>query len=172
MPGRSRRAPFAGRTGAVLEVRGGALVVGLDDLVDDITQILAGCTALLRPGGFAVITGRPWRHRGELVDFPGAVVKAGRTAGLVPVERCVALLAGIRGGQLIPRPSFFQLDNVRKARARGEPWHLIIHEDVLVFRVPGLPGGSRELKGPQSGPARPPRAWPLRGHGEPGTRAA
>jgi SAM-dependent methyltransferase len=105
-------------------------------LADGITQILAGCAALLRPGGIAVITTRPWRHRGELTDFPGTVIEAGRAAGLIPVERCVALLAGIRGGQLIPRPSFFQLDNTRKARARGEPWHLIVHEDVLIFRTP------------------------------------
>ena len=61
----------------------------------------------------------------------------------------MALLAGLRGQRLIPRPSFFQLDNIRKARARGEPWHLIVHEDVLVFRAPVFPGGSRELKGPQ-----------------------
>ena len=60
----------------------------------------------------------------------------GRAAGLIPAERCVALLAGLRGQRLIPRPSFFQLDNIRKARARGEPWHLIVHEDVLVFRKP------------------------------------
>jgi hypothetical protein len=51
------------------------------------------------------------------------------------------------GQRLIPRPSFFQLDNLRKARARGEPWHLIVHEDVLVFRAPGFPGSSREPKG-------------------------
>ena len=78
-------------------------------------------------------------------------------AGLIPVERCVALLAGLRGGTLIPRPSFFQLDNLRKARARGEPWHLIVHEDVLIFRAPRFPGSSRELKGPQrelEGPAQ------------------
>ncbi len=122
---------------------------GPDALLDGITAILAGCAALLRPGGLAVITARPWRVHGELTDFPGALVTAGRRAGLVPAERCVALLAGIRDGQLIPRPSFFQLDNVRKARARGQPWHLIVHEDVLIFRAPGFPGGSRELKGPQ-----------------------
>ena len=85
-----------------------------------------------------MVTARPWRHHGELTDFPSAVVEAGAGAGLIPVERCVALLAGIRGGQLIPRPSFFQLDNTRKARARGEPWHLIVHEDVLIFRNPAL----------------------------------
>ena len=91
---------------------------------------------LLRPGGTVVITTRPWRQRGELVDFPGAVLAAGTAAGLIPAERCVALLAGLRGQHLVARPSFFQLDNVRKARARGEPWHLIVHEDVLVFTAP------------------------------------
>jgi modification methylase len=65
-----------------------------------------------------VVTVRPWRHRGELVDLPDAVIAAGRAAGLVPVERCVALLAGLDGEHLVPRPSFFQLDNTRKARAR------------------------------------------------------
>jgi hypothetical protein len=82
-----------------------------------------------------VVTARPWRQRGELVDLPGAVLAASASAGLIPAERCVALLAGLRGQRLIPRPSFFQLDNVRKARARGEPWHLIVHEDVLIFRA-------------------------------------
>ena len=91
---------------------------------------------LLRPGGTVVVTARPWRQHGELVDLPGAVLAAGASAGLIPAERCVALLAGLRGQRLIPRPSFFQLDNLRKARARGEPWHLIVHEDVLVFRAP------------------------------------
>ena len=109
---------------------------GLDDMLAGFTQILAGCRALLRPGGLAVVTARPWRHHGELVDLPAAVLAAGEAAGLVPAARCVALLAGLRGGKLIPRPSFFQLDNIRKARRRGEPWHLIVHEDVLIFRKP------------------------------------
>jgi len=109
---------------------------GLDDLLAGFTQILAGCRVLLRPGGVAVVTARPWRHHGELVDLPAAVLAAGTSAGLIPAARCVALLAGLRGGRLIPRPSFFQLDNIRKARRRGEPWHLIVHEDVLIFRAP------------------------------------
>ena len=106
---------------------------------------------LLRPGGLAVVTARPWRQHGELVDLPAAVIAAGAAAGLVPVARCVALLAGLRGGRLIARPSFFQLDNLRRARAKGEPWHLIVHEDVLIFRNPGLPG-SPAAAGPQPVP--------------------
>jgi modification methylase len=119
---------------------------GLDALLDGITKILAGCTALLRPGGITVITARPWRHRGELVDLPSAVIAAGRAAGLTPIERCVALLAGLDGDHLVARPSFFQLDNTRKARARGEPWHLIVHEDLLIFRKPRFPASSGKLK--------------------------
>jgi len=121
-------------------------------LLDGFTRILAGCARLLRPGGIAVVTARPWRQHGELVDFPSAVVEAGRAAGLIPVERCVALLAGVRGGQLIARPSFFQLDAVRKARARGRPWHLIVHEDVLVFSSAGKRSGSGKLKHAQREP--------------------
>jgi modification methylase len=120
----------------------------LDDLLAGFGEILAAARALLRPDGTVVITTRPWRQRGELVDFPGAVLAAGTAAGLIPAERCVALLAGIAGSRLIARPSFFQLDNTRKARAQGKPWHLIAHEDVIVFREP-LPGSSPELKGPQ-----------------------
>jgi hypothetical protein len=52
-------------------------------------------------------------------------------------------------GLTTPGAVVFQLDNIRKARARGEPWHLIVHEDVLVFRAPGFPGSSRELGGAQ-----------------------
>ena len=136
---------------------------GLDRLLDGITQILTGCAALLRPGGLAVITARPWRHHGELVDLPSAVIAAGRRAGLTPIERCVALLAGIRGEQLIPRPSFFQLDNTRKARARGEPWHLIVHEDVLIFQSCLFPGGSPpQVWGSQGEVEGAPRPVPLR----------
>jgi SAM-dependent methyltransferase len=131
--------------------------VGLDRLLDGFTTILAQCAALLRPGGFVVVTTRPWRHRGELVDLPSAVVEAGAAAGLVPMERCVALLAGLRGHSLVARPSFFQLRNVRQARAAGVPQHVIVHEDVLIFLRPAFPRSSPEPKGSQSelkGPAR------------------
>ena len=66
------------------------------------------------------------------------MIAAGTHAGLIPAARHVALLAGLRDDHLIPRPSFFQLDNTRKARRRGEPWSLIVHEDLLIFRSAGL----------------------------------
>ncbi len=112
----------------------------LAGLVEGFTGILRGCHTLLRPGGVVVITARPWRKRGELVDLPSAVLTAGTAAGFVPLERCVALLAAVRGGRLVARPSFFQLQQVRKARAAGVPMHLIAHEDLLVLGKPLNPG--------------------------------
>ena len=128
---------------------------GIDELLDGLAKILEGCRALLRPGGLAVVTARPWRHHGELVDLPAAVLAAGTQAGLIPAARCVALLAGMRDGRLIARPSFFQLDNLRKARLRGEPWHLIVHEDLLIFRKPRFPASSGKLKPAQREPKCP-----------------
>lgn len=107
-----------------------------DNLLAAFTRILTHCRHLLRPGGTVAVTTRPWRERGELVDLPSAVLAAGEQAGLIPAERCVALLAGIRNGQLVTRPSFFQMKNVRDARRTGLPLHLIAHEDLLVFRAP------------------------------------
>ncbi|MEV0598470.1 DNA methyltransferase [Streptomyces sp. NPDC050315] len=112
---------------------------GTDALLDAFTTVLAECRRLLRPDGHVAITTRPWRERGELVDLPSAVIAAGRNAGLTPVERCVALLAGLRDGHLVARPSFFQLKNIRDARAAGVPLHLIVHEDVLVFTATPTP---------------------------------
>jgi modification methylase len=66
--------------------------------------------------------------------------------GLMLYERNAALLVGLREDRLVPRPSFFQLNQVRKARAHGLPLRVIAHEDVLVFRRPQTSAGSRELK--------------------------
>jgi modification methylase len=105
----------------------------LPGLVDGFTDILRGCATLLRPDGVVVVTARPWRKHGELVDLPSAVIAAGTAAGLVPIERCIALLTAVRDGHLVARPSFFQLQQVRRARALGVPMHLIAHEDVIVL---------------------------------------
>jgi hypothetical protein len=118
----------------------------LPGLLDGFTGILRGCTTFLRPGGVVVVTVRPWRKHGDLVDLPSAVIAAGSVAGLTPIERCVALLAAVRGGRLLPRPSFFQLQQVRKARPAGLPMHLIAHADVIIFVRRGTSGSSREPK--------------------------
>ena len=93
--------------------------------------------------GLLALTARPYRHRDQLVDLPGQLTQVAEAAGLVLYERNAALLVGLREDLLIPRPSFFQLDRVRKARARGLPLRIIAHEDVLVFRRPPTSVGSR-----------------------------
>ncbi|MEU3117160.1 DNA methyltransferase [Micromonospora chalcea] len=126
--------------------RGNLAYRDLTGLADGFAQILTGCHTLLRPGGVVVVTARPWRKHGELVDLPSAVIGAGVRAGLTPVDRCVALLAAVRNGGLVARPSFFQLQAVRKARAAGTPMHLIAHEDVLVFSKSQTDSRSGSLK--------------------------
>ena len=89
---------------------------------------------------------------------------AGTRAGLIPVARHVALLAGLRDGRLIARPSFFLLDNLRRARRQGQPWHLIVHEDVLIFRNPGPPGSPAAARPePGHGAQQPPVPVPGQG---------
>ncbi|MBD0741683.1 TRM11 family methyltransferase [Streptomyces sp. CBMA152] len=129
--------------------------VSTERLLEALTEILTQCQTMLRPGGTAVVTTRPWRERGELVDLPSAVLAAGRSAGLVPAERCVALLAGIRDSRLIARPSFFQMKNVRDTRRRGIPLSVVQHEDVLIFTRPRPQAGSVEPEG-ATGEPRPP----------------
>lgn len=104
-----------------------------DDLAAGFTDILAGCAAVLRPGGLVVVTARPYRRGRELVDIPGMVLAAGTAAGLTPIDRLIALIAGVRDGHSIPRASFFQLRNLRVARAAGDPQWLVVHEDLLAF---------------------------------------
>jgi hypothetical protein len=116
------------------EDKGNLAYRDLAGLIDGFTDILRGAHALLKPGGIVVVTARPWRKNGELVDLPSTVIGAGTTAGFTFLERCVALLAAVRDGELMARPSFFQLQQVRRARDKGVPMHLIAHEDVLVLQ--------------------------------------
>ena len=117
----------------------------LDDLFDGFREILAGCLELLRPGGHLVMTTRPYRRGGAFHDVPDRAWHAAIDAGFAPFERCVALLAGIRGDGLVPRPSFFQLANTRNQNAAGVPVHLVAHEEVHVLTRPiqtGTKGGT------------------------------
>lgn len=107
-----------------------------EQLSASFTRIMAACRVLLAPGGMVVVTTRPYRKNGELIDFPGQVADAGRWAGLVQVDRCAALLCAVRDGQVVSSTSFFQLIETRRLRKGGWPVHVIQHEDVLVFTNP------------------------------------
>jgi modification methylase len=132
-------------------------------LLAAIQHILSACRTLLRPGGIVVLTARPWRRRGLLVDFPTALIEAGERTGLTCFERNVALLVGLNGDRLVGRPSFFQLDRVRKARAAGLPLRVIAHEDVLVFRQPGSSANAGKRNTLRHEPGRSPQALPAQG---------
>ncbi|GAA1115420.1 site-specific DNA-methyltransferase [Nocardiopsis exhalans] len=107
-----------------------------EKLAASFAQIMAACRTLLAPGGVVVVTTRPYRKNGELIDFPGQVAEAGRRAGMVQVDRCVALLCALRDGEVVSRTSFFQLLETRRLRKAEWPVHVIQHEDVLVFADP------------------------------------
>ena len=122
----------------------------LEDLLDGFASILRICLPLLAPAATVVLTTRPYRHQGQLIDLPGAALNAATSAGLVPVGRYVALLAGIRGGRLVPRASFFQMANTRTARNAGIPLQVPAHEDVLVLRAPAAPPERQPVGGSAS----------------------
>lgn len=107
-----------------------------------IAEVLAGCVQVLRPGGLLVTVTKNTRRAGRLNDLTTATVQLAHQAGLGYLQHLVALHAAVRDGGLVARPSFWQLTQIRKARARGEPVHLVVHEDVLVFAKP-LQAGAR-----------------------------
>jgi modification methylase len=99
-------------------------------------EVLAGCAHVLRPGGLLVTVTKNTRRAGRLNDLATATVQLADQAGFAYLQHLIALHAAIRHGGLVARPSFWQLTQTRKARARGEPAHLVVHEDVLVFTTP------------------------------------
>ncbi|MFD8716926.1 DNA methyltransferase [Streptomyces sp. NPDC059629] len=91
---------------------------------------------LVRVGGHIIVTVRPQHHRGHLLNLTGQVHRAAHAAGLVPVERCVTLLAELRGDRMVLTTSPVQRRRTaRQTRATGHPIALTAHLDVLVFRA-------------------------------------
>jgi len=99
--------------------------------------IYAGCLTLLRPGGLLVTVTKNTRRRGRTFDLAGATVLLAQTAGFTYLQHAIALHAAIRDSGLRARPSFWQLTQHRHAARRGEPAHVVVHEDVSVFTKPG-----------------------------------
>ncbi|MDA8359268.1 MAG: DNA methyltransferase [Actinomycetota bacterium] len=96
-------------------------------------NIYAACFAVLRPGGILVVVTKNTRRKGRTLDLAGLTVALAEAAGFTYLQHVVALHAAIRDGDLVARPSFWQRTQTHKARARGEPAHLVVHEDVEVF---------------------------------------
>jgi modification methylase len=98
--------------------------------------VYAACFAALRPGGLLVTVTKNMRRGGRLLDLAGITRRLAAGAGFAYLQHIIALHAAVRDGQLVARPSFWQLSHTRRARAKGQPLHLVAHEDVLVFAKP------------------------------------
>jgi DNA modification methylase len=118
----------------------------------EMATVYAGCLQILRPGGLLVTVTRNLRRQGRVFDLAGATVTLAEQAGFAYLQHVIALLAAVRDSGLHPRPSFWQLTQTRRARERGEPASLLVHEDVLAFQKPLTSVGSGELKGPRREP--------------------
>jgi modification methylase len=111
----------------------------------DLTGRVRIWAELLRPGGHAVILLQPCRSPdGALVDVPSAVLDATTAVGLVPVDRCVAMVAPIRGGRIAVRKSAIGRRAVDGA-VNGRPTASVAHHTVLVLRGPELDSPARPV---------------------------
>jgi DNA modification methylase len=104
--------------------------------LDAMADVYRASAAVLRPGGFLVVVTKDLRAQGALSDLAGQTIQLCRDAGLLYWQRVIALLATVGERELVPRPSFWQVLQLRKAIDRGERTQLVCHEDVLVFRKP------------------------------------
>ena len=111
--------------------------------LDAMAEIYRVCAAVLKPGGFLVLVTKDMRSRGALRNLAGDTIALCEDAGLLYWQHVIALLAAIRDGELVPRPSFWQRMQIKRALNRGERTHLVCHEDVLVFRKPAADGVER-----------------------------
>lgn len=109
--------------------------------------VYAGCADILKPGGLLVTVTKNTRRGGRLFDLAAGTVALAQQAGFTYLQHVIALHAAVRGGGLVARPSFWQLTQLRREQARGEPAHLVVHEDVLVFRAPRTRVGSSGERG-------------------------
>jgi hypothetical protein len=103
---------------------------------DALAGIAWYCEPLLRTGGRLVVVVRPRRlPDGSLVDTTSGIIRAGWSAGLVPVERCVALTAALRGDRVVTRASLAERRAAARAGTAGTPIGLVAHREVVVFQL-------------------------------------
>jgi len=107
----------------------------LNAAFDDLAATVRYCEPLLRAGGRVVVAARPSRQPdGSLVDTTTRLIDTALSAGLVPVERCIALTGALRGDRIIARASLVERRAAARAGAAGIPIALIAHHEVIVFQ--------------------------------------
>lgn len=95
-----------------------------------LARTLTEVRPLLRPGGHVVVIAARTTTRSPLRAL-AAILAAGRAAGLVPVERCVALDGKLTRDWVTdraPRAAH------RQSRDTGHPIAITAHHDVVAFR--------------------------------------
>jgi modification methylase len=102
-------------------------------------EVYEACAAVLKPGGFLVLVTKDMRSGGTLHNLSGDTITLCENLGLNYWQRIIGMLATVRDGEIVMRPSFWQTLHARRMRARGERTHVVAHEDVLVFRKPNPP---------------------------------
>lgn len=107
-----------------------------EEYLGQMAELYSACFDVLKPGGLLVTVTKNLRRKGRCFDLAAATTKLAQQAGFSYLQHVVAVLAGIRESEFVSRPSFWQLNQTRKARERGWPAHLVVHEDVLVFSKP------------------------------------
>jgi len=110
----------------------------------EMARVYAECFQVLKPGGFMAVVTRDFRRDGQLVNLAGDTITLCLRQGFTYYQHVIALLCAIqpRGAFLdwemdtTNRASFWQLVQVPRARAAGQPLLYVQHEDVLVFQKP------------------------------------
>jgi hypothetical protein len=107
-----------------------------DSVIAKLAATLTYCEPLLRSGGHLAVVTRPLRNPdSSLIDLTTPLLAAGTSAGLAPVDRCIALTAGLRGDRLVTRAPLAERRAAARARAAGTPTALTAHHEVLVFQL-------------------------------------
>lgn len=129
--GTIRAAGLVGRVRLVLTaLRTGPDRDPVEAAIAELARTFLLCEPLLRPGGHLVVVARPRRHpNGSLVDSTTSLIAAGTSAGLVPLDRCIALTAGLHGSYVVTRASLAERRATRGLTA------LTAHHEVLVFQL-------------------------------------
>jgi hypothetical protein len=133
---RHRGEPLAGLAGRVdLVLTTTRRTEGAHGPGRDLAGVFARAVGLLHADGHLVLALARARRRGYLIDLAAAATAAAHGCGLVPVDRCVALLAAVRGDRVITHATLSQRRAAdRHQRSTGHPIGLRAHQDLLVFR--------------------------------------
>ncbi|SDW39967.1 hypothetical protein SAMN05216215_100318 [Saccharopolyspora shandongensis] len=90
----------------------------------------------LWPSAHIVVTCRPWRRHGQLLDLPGKIYDTADAIGLIPADHCIALTAPVRGNRIRPRVITGAGNTPENTDLHGQPTAFAAHLDVLVFQLP------------------------------------